>query len=78
MRESLTGFEGGVRFGGKEFTNFRYADDSTLIMQKLTRFHEPSCKPSQREKGLLLNYKKTKDNGYFLLDGQGIEQVSES
>ena len=31
MREALHGFEGGVRFGGERNTDFRYADDTTLI-----------------------------------------------
>ena len=62
MREALEGFEGGVKFGGVQVRNLRYADDTTLICSSKEELMDllKRVKAASEKKGLLLITKKTK------------------
>ena len=85
MREALEGVDSGVRFGGVNVNNLRYANDTTLLCSSRHDLINllSHVKSASEEKDLLLNTKKTKimvldknDTGAdFLLDGQKIEVV---
>ena len=86
MREATENSSAGIKIGGRTINNLRYADDTTLLcetkeelMNLLERVQQLS-----KEKGLLLNTKKTKimvldknrsSNGGFTLHGEEIEEI---
>uniref|UniRef100_A0AAQ5Z1K2 Reverse transcriptase domain-containing protein n=1 Tax=Amphiprion ocellaris TaxID=80972 RepID=A0AAQ5Z1K2_AMPOC len=62
MRDAFGEFQGGIKVGGQRITNLRYADDTTLvcnISQELMDLLR-AVKTTSKERGLLLNTKKTK------------------
>ena len=87
MRDALEGYEGGIKFGGYQVTNLRYADDTTLICSSREQLVDllERVKASSEKKGLLLNTKKTKimvidkdsDGRDFILDGEKIDEVQQ-
>ena len=62
MRIALDGYEGQVSIGGRQITNLRYADDTTLIARTAAELQDliERVKKTSEEYGLLLNVKKTK------------------
>ena len=77
----------GVKFGGKEITNLRYADDTTLVCSSREELIDllNRIKQASEEKDLLLNTKKTKimvvdrdnNNTDFTIAGNKIEVVNQ-
>ena len=86
MRDATENTSAGITIGGRKINNLRYADDTTLLceskedlMEHLTRIQHLS-----KEKGLLLNTRKTKimvvdknrtDDHKFILNGEELEEV---
>ena len=86
MREATENSSAGIKIGGRTINNLRYADDTTLLcetkedlMNLLERVQQLS-----KEKGLLLNTKKTKimvmdknrsNMDGFTLHGEEIEEI---
>ena len=84
MREATENTSAGITMGGRKINNLRYADVTTLLceskedlMELLTRIQHLS-----KEKGLLLNTRKTKimvvdknrtDDHEFILNGEELE-----
>ena len=65
MRNALDGFSGEVSVGGRQLTNLRYADDTTLIARTAPELQNliDRVKSTSEEYGLFLNVKKkTKQN----------------
>ena len=88
MREATENVEAGIRIGGRRLNNLRYADDTTLLCESRDELLILLKKIEQasREKGLLLNTKKTKimvmddqrnNTDGFELDGQQLEEVDD-
>ena len=87
MSEATENTIAGITIGGRKINNLRYADDTTLLceskkdlMELLTRIQH-LCK----EKGLLLNARKTKimvvdknrtDDHKFILNREALEEVN--
>ena len=85
MREATENTSAGITIGGRTINNLRYPDDTTLLceskedlMELLARIH------LSKEKGLLLNTRKTKimvvdkirtDDHKFILNGEELEEV---
>lgn len=52
IRKALDGWEGGIRIGGREINNLRYADDTTLI----TKDEQEMAELIERVEGVSLDY----------------------
>ena len=85
MRIALDGYEGQVSIGGRQITNLRYADDTTLIARTAAELQDliERVKKTSEEYGLLLNVKKTKvmicggtNDHRIQADGEDIEVVN--
>ena len=85
MRNALDGFSGEVSVGGRQLTNLRYADDTTLIARTAPELQNliDRVKSTSEEYGLFLNVKKTKvmiyggsPNQPVKADGEDIEVVN--
>ena len=74
MRESLEGFEGGVKVGRRTLTNLRCADDVVLMAHTLEELQElvDSVNRSLKNARLSLNAKKMK-----VLKVKSIEAINE-
>ena len=88
MREIFLDYEGGVKVGGRQITNLRFADDTTLICSSKQELLDllKQTKEASEKRGLLLNTRKTKimvidknrtDFSDFLLEDEKIEEVEE-
>ena len=86
MREATENSCVGIKIGGRLINNLRYADDTTLLCETKEdlMFLLKRVQQLSKEKGLLLNTKKTKimvldknrlNNGRFTLHGEDIEEV---
>src|ERR1043165_5975206 len=65
MRETLEGFEGGIKIGGRKFSNLRYADDIVLLAESVRELHgliDRLDEVSQKF-GLMINIDKMKVMG---------------
>jgi len=62
IRETLDGFQGGLRIGGRMITNLRYADDIILLATSEAELQElMDCLDCvSRKYSLLINVDKTK------------------
>ena len=85
MRKALDGFPGMVSIGGRQLTNLRYADDTTLIARTASDLQDliNRVKKTSEEYGLFLNVKKTKVmicggnmDQHVEADGEDIETVN--
>ena len=85
MRKALDGFSGRVSIGGRQLTNLRYADDTTLIARTASDLQDliNRVKKTSEEYGLFLNVKKTKVmicggnmDQHVEADGEDIEIVN--
>ena len=83
MRETLEGFKGGIKIGGRKISNLRYADDIVLLTESVTELQgltERLDKVS-RKFGLMINIDKTKVMGmdgvecHIRVRGEQLEQV---
>lgn len=62
MRQTLDGWEGGIRIGGEKISNLRYADDTTLFASSENEMAEllHKLETISIEMGLVINKSKTK------------------
>ena len=74
MRNALDGYSGMVSIGGRQLTNLRYADDTTLIARTASELQDliNRVKKGSEEYGLFLNVKKTK---VMICGGNANQQV---
>src|ERR1043165_1278327 len=83
MRETLEGFKGGIKIGGRKISNLRYADDIVLLAKSVTELQgliDRLDEVSQKF-GLMINIDKTKVMGmdradcHIRVQGEQLEQV---
>ena len=83
MRKALTDWDGGIKIGGRDISNLRYADDTTLLTStenELSHVFE-KVRLASAEAGLFLNVDKTKimttgDATNINIGGKAVECVN--